>query len=249
MAAVTRWNARFPLSERSKFVREATFEKRTRHGDRTVSDRFVWLTLFLLGCYHGLNPGMGWLFAVGLGFQDRSAVAVVRAIVPLALGHIISVALVVLLAIYAAAALPHRAVHFTAAAILIGFGIYRLVSARHIRWVGMRVGFRGLTLWGFLMSSAHGAGLMLLPFVVTGRANAANGMAMPMPGAQAAHGALLTGWLMVGVHTLGYVLTAMAIALVVYTRIGVRFLRTGWVNLDLVWAAALILSGLIALVT
>jgi hypothetical protein len=214
-----------------------------------VSDRLVWLTLFLLGCYHGLNPGMGWLFAVGLGFQDRSAMAVVRAIVPLALGHILSVALIVLVTIYAAAALPHRAVHFAAAAILIGFGLYRLVRARHIRWVGMRVGFWGLALWGFLMSSAHGAGLMLLPFVVAGRTNAANGMAMPMPGIQAAHGALLTGWLMVGVHTLGYALTATVIALVVYTKIGVRFLRTGWVNLDLVWAAALILTGLIALVT
>ena len=214
-----------------------------------MSDRLVWLTLFLLGCYHGLNPGMGWLFAVGLGFQDRSATAVLRAIVPLALGHIISVALIVLVAMYAAAAFPHRAVHFTAAAILIGFGVYRIVRARHVRWVGMRVGFWGLTLWGFLMSSAHGAGLMLLPFVTAGRANAGGGMAMPMPGVQAAHGALFTGWLIVGVHTLGYVLTATAIALLVYTRIGVRFLRTGWVNLDLIWATALILTGLIALVT
>jgi hypothetical protein len=194
---------------------------------------------------------MGWLFAVGLGFQDRSAAAVLRAIVPLALGHIISVALIVLVAVYAAAALPHRAVHFTAAAILIGFGVYRLVRARHIRWVGMRVGFWGLALWGFLMSSAHGAGLMLLPFVTSGSANAPSGMsmAMPMPGLQVAHHALLVGCLMVGVHTIGYVLTAAAIALIVYTKIGVRFLRTGWVNLDLVWAAALILTGLIALVS
>jgi len=214
-----------------------------------VSDRFVWLTLFLLGCYHGLNPGMGWLFAVGLGFQERSATAVLRALVPLTLGHVISVALVVLVAVYAAAAFPHRAVHFAAAAVLIGFGLYRLGRARHVRWVGMRVGFWGLTLWGFLMSSAHGAGLMLLPFVMAGRTNAASGMAMPMPGAQAAHGAVFTGWLMVGVHTLGYVLAATAIALIVYTKVGVRFLRTGWVNLDLVWAAALILTGIIALVS
>jgi hypothetical protein len=189
---------------------------------------------------------MGWLFAVGLGFQDRSAAAVLRAIVPLALGHVISVAVVVLVTIYAAARLPHPVVHFTAAAILIGFGVYRLVRARHIRWVGMRVGFAGLTLWGFLMSSAHGAGFMLLPFVIPGRANAASAMAMPGLPARAT---LLTGWLMIGVHTLGYVLTTTAIALLVYTKIGVRFLRSGWINLDLVWAAALILTGLIALVT
>jgi hypothetical protein len=99
------------------------------------------------------------------------------------------------------------------------------------------------------MSSAHGAGLMLLPFVMAGRAEATSGMAMPMPMVHPAQGALFTGWLMVGVHTLGYVLTATAIALLVYTKIGVRFLRTGWINLDLLWAAALILTGLIALVT
>jgi hypothetical protein len=192
---------------------------------------------------------MGWLFAVGLGFQDRSAAAVLRAIVPLTLGHILSVALIVLIAVYAAVALPHRAVHLIAAAILIGFGVYRLVRARHIRWVGMRVGFWGLTLWGFLMSSAHGAGLMLLPFVTREPSNVSVGMAMPMPAAQVAHHAFFVGWLMVGVHTLGYVLTAAAIALIVYTKIGVRFLRTSWINLDLVWAAALILTGVIALVS
>lgn len=192
---------------------------------------------------------MGWLFAVGLGFQERNAGAVLRAIVPLTLGHVVSVALIVLVAVYAAAAFPHRIVHFTAASVLIAFGIYRLVRARHFRWVGMRVGFWGLTLWGFLMSSAHGAGLMLLPFVMPGRASSTSEMTMPMPPAPTAHGALLTGWLMVAVHTLGYVLTATTIALLVYTRLGVRFLRTGWINLDLVWAAALILTGFIALAT
>jgi hypothetical protein len=203
-----------------------------------VSNSFVWLTLFLLGCYHGLNPGMGWLFAVALGYQDRSTLAVVRAIVPLTLGHVISVAIVVLVATFAAVQLPHKAVHVAAAAILIGFGVYRLVRARHIRWVGMRVGFWGLTLWGFLMSSAHGAGLMLLPMV------------MPMSGsAGAARGAFTMSWLMVGVHTLGYVVTVAAVALLVYMKFGVRFLRTAWLNVDAVWAAALILTGIIAFLT
>jgi len=201
-----------------------------------VTNSAVWLTVFLLGCYHGLNPGMGWLFAVALGYQDRSALAVVRAIVPLTLGHVISVAIVVLVATFAAVQLPHKAVHLTAAAILIGFGIYRLVRARHIRWVGMRVGFWGLMLWGFIISSAHGAGLMLLPMV------------MPMPGGTA-RGAFTNGWLMVGVHTLGYVLTGTAVALLVYTKVGVKFLRTAWLNVDAVWAGALILTGLIAFLT
>lgn len=175
---------------------------------------------------------MGWLFAVAIGFQERRTIAVVRAIVPLTIGHILSVAIVVAIATFATVQFPHVAVHLAAAAILIGFGVYRLVRARHLRWVGMRVGFWGLVLWGFLMSSAHGAGLMLLPFVTAGHASA-----------------YAIGWLMVAVHTLGYLLTTTGVALLVYTKVGVRFLRLAWLNLDLVWAIALIVTGLIALLT
>jgi hypothetical protein len=212
-----------------------------------VGDRFVWPALFLLGCYHGLNPGMGWLFAVAIGFQERRTIAVVRAIVPLTIGHVLSVAIVVAIATFATVQFPHVAVHFAAAAILIGFGVYRLVRARHFRWVGMRVGFWGLVLWGLLMSSAHGAGLMLLPFVTAAHASAQGAMAMPM--VSAVRGPYEIGWLMVAVHTLGYLLTTTGVALLVYTKVGVRFLRLAWLNLDLVWAIALIVTGLIALLT
>ena len=216
----------------------------------------MWLALFLLGCYHGVNPGMGWLFAVALGYQEKSLRAVGRAIVPIALGHVVSVAAVVALAAYAAVALPHAYVHWGAAAILLAFGAYRLVRARHPRWVGMRVGFWGLVLWGFLMASAHGAGLMLVPFVTAAPAFA-HPMpmpAMPMPAAPAAAAPsatspALTAVLMVAVHTLGFVVTTTAIALVVYAKFGVSFLRRGWLNVDLVWAIALIVAGIVALLT
>jgi hypothetical protein len=212
-----------------------------------VSDRLLWPTLFLLGCYHGINPGMGWLFAVALGFQERRTSAVLRAIVPLALGHVASVALVVLLSVYATIRFPHSAVHWAAGAVLISFGIYRLARARHIRWVGMQVGFWGLVLWAFLMSTAHGAGLMLVPFVTAARVVPDGGMAMPMAGG--GHPAYAVGWLMVAVHTLGYLATVTTVALIVYTKVGVRFLRTAWLNVDFVWALALIATGLIALAT
>jgi hypothetical protein len=185
---------------------------------------------------------MGWLFAVALGFQDRSVLAVLRAIIPLALGHIISVAIVVLLAVFAALELPRPILHGVAAGVLLGFGGYRLIRARHPRWVGMKVGFAGLALWGFLMSTAHGAGLMLVPFVTSAPAVARDAMQMP-----AAHGPYALGWLMIGVHTLGYLVTMIAVALVVYTKVGVSFLRTGWFNVDLVWAVALLVTGIIAL--
>ncbi len=210
-----------------------------------MSTHGVWLALFLLGCYHGINPGMGWLFAVALGFQERSSAAVLRAIVPLALGHLASVAIVVLAGVLAAAAFPHAIVHGVAGAVLLLFGAYRLIRTRHPRWVGMRVGFWGLALWGFLMSTAHGAGLMLLPFITANHAPMANAMAMPVP----ATSSYAAGWLMIGVHTFGYLLTMTVVALLVYVKIGVAFLRSAWLNVDLFWAVALIVTGIIALVT
>lgn len=209
---------------------------------------------FLLGCYHGINPAMGWLFAVALGLQERRASAVAIAIVPIAIGHVLSVALVVALAVSAAALLPPGPVRLGAALLLIGFGIYRLFSRRHPRWVGMRVGFGGLVLWGFIMASAHGAGLMLLPFVLpSSTAGGAMSMTMPMsmsmPPTRGLASGLDSGLLVVAVHTLGYLLVATLIALVVYRWLGLKLLRTAWFNQDVVWAVALIATGSIALAT
>jgi hypothetical protein len=206
---------------------------------------YVWIALFFLGCYHGINPGMGWLFAVALGLQERSTAAVFRAIIPISIGHVLSVAIVVGLALWAATLLPHAVVHRAAAGVLLAFGAYRLIRLRHPRWVGMRVGFWGLTLWGFLMASAHGAGLMLLPFVT---ASDAAMPGMPMPGAHGP-GSATTGWLMIGDHTLGYIFTMALVAFLVYTYLGVSFLRSAWLNVDLVWSIALVITGIIALVT
>jgi hypothetical protein len=190
---------------------------------------------------------MGWLFAVALGLQERSVKAVLRAVVPITLGHVLSVAIVVSLAILAAFLLPHAIVHRAAAGVLLAFGAYRLVRVRHPRWVGMRVGFSGLVFWGFLMASAHGAGLMLLPFVTASPASAHDAMTMPMPQTTTAHYA--PGWLMITTHTLGYLATMTAVAFVVYEKFGVSFLRRAWFNVDLVWAAALLVAGLVALFT
>ena len=208
----------------------------------------MWLAVFLLGCYHGVNPAMGWLFAVALGLQERSSAAVLGAVVPLVLGHLASVALIVLILVFAATEFPHAIVHRLAGAILLAFGAYRLVRARHPRWVGMRVGFWGLVLWGFLVSTAHGAGLMLAPFVTGASAATQSAMGMPMPPAPS-HGSYALGALIVSVHTLGYLIALTAVALVIYTKVGVSFLRTAWFNMDIVWAAALLASGAITLLT
>jgi hypothetical protein len=210
----------------------------------------MWVVLFLLGCYHGVNPAMGWLFAVALGLQERSTRAVATAIVPIAIGHVVSVAVVVFVALSAARTLPHPPVRVAAALLLMGFGVYRLVRARHPRWVGMRVGFGGLVLWGFLMASAHGAGLMLLPFVLPASPMAMDAsMPMPMAPPHFASASLEMGMLIVGVHSLGYLLVTTVVAFLVYRRFGLKLLRTAWFNIDLLWAVALIAAGLIALAT
>src|SRR6266566_568124 len=131
-----------------------------------MSGFLSWLTLFGLGAYHGINPGMGWLFAVALGMQEKSRRAVLRAIPPIALGHALSIGVVVGLLWIAQGSLPEKPLRYGTATILLAFGLYRLLRARHPKWVGMRVGFRDLTVWSFLMASAHGAGLMLVPILI-----------------------------------------------------------------------------------
>jgi len=203
-----------------------------------VSQAFgVWSTLFLLGAYHGINPGMGWLFAVARGMQERRTQAVAWSLVPIAIGHALSIGAVVLLAGLAQVALPLTYVRIGVAVALLGLGVYKLIRSRHFRWGGMQVGFRELTIWSFFMASAHGAGLMVLPVVLTGP-HAHHHVA-----SQGAAGGI---WATL-IHTLGYFIVTAAVALLVYQKFGLARLRRSWFNLDLIWAIALVVTGLVAL--
>lgn len=199
------------------------------------SESWGWTTLFLLGAYHGINPGMGWLFAVALGMQEHSARAVIRSLGPIALGHAIAIGAVVLLAGLVQIVVPLIYVKIAVAGMLLALGIYRIVRSRHFRWVGMQVGFRELTLWSFLMASAHGAGLMVLPVML--RLAPAHHEHAGMTGVEATL-----------IHTIGYLVVMALVAIVVYQKAGLAMLRKAWFNLDLVWAAALIATGCIALI-
>jgi hypothetical protein len=208
-----------------------------------------WLVLVGLGAFHGINPGMGWLFAVALGLQEQSQRAVRRALLPIALGHAASIGVVVLAVGLLQAVLPEQILRYLCAALLGVFGLWRLVRARHPRWVGMRVGFRDLMLWSFLMASAHGAGLMLVPLLLqwpAPDASHARLLAALWPQAAATSPALVLA--AVSVHTLSLFLVTSAIALLVYEKLGVAFLRHAWFNLDVLWAAALFIAGGMALV-
>jgi hypothetical protein len=214
-----------------------------------MNDLWPWLTLFGLGAYHGINPGMGWLFAVALGLQEKSRRAVLAALPPIALGHALSIASVAGLLWIAQASLPERALRYGGAVILFGFGFYRLFRSRHPRWVGMRVGFRDLTLWSFLMASAHGAGLMLAPILLgwtnIGHAGHSEHLSHAGHDQTAAFDNPLRWLAAVGVHSLGHFLVAALIALLVYEKLGLALLRRAWFNLDLLWTIALMVSGVL----
>ncbi len=201
--------------------------------------------LLALGAFHGINPGMGWLFAVALGLQEHRRGAVLRALLPLGLGHALAVAAFIAMVLLAGAVIPLEYLRWLVATILISLGAMRLFRHRHPRWASMRVGMRGLTLWSFLMASAHGAGLMVVPIFM--------GMAMASTGGHAGHDAMMTthgtgpALVATGLHAVGYLAVTAAVAVVVFEKLGVGLLRKAWFNLDLVWAAALVASGAITL--
>lgn len=246
---------------------------------------FAWLALLLLGAFHGINPGMGWLFAVALGLQERDRSAVWRSLLPLALGHALAIGAIILLVALIGRVVPLTYLKWTVAVVLLVFGIYRLFRTWHPRYGGMQVGARDLTVWSFLMASAHGAGLMVLPFifgtgVMAGTPSAtmdhghaapsqATHYTVPSPhpapsghpdsavadeaGEHSQHVAMLAslpnepvvGLLATLMHTVGYLLVMGLVAVIVYEKLGLRLLRSAWLNLDLIWAGVLIATALL----
>jgi len=197
-----------------------------------------------LGAFHGVNPGMGWLFAVALGMQERRRSAVWKALLPLGVGHGLAIAAAVAVVVLFGAIIPASNLRWPVAALLVALGISRLIRHRHPQWlgmpVGMRVGIGGLTLWSFLMASAHGAGLMVAP-VFLAMANQPNQPACHAITASTPTAALAATLL----HAVGFLLVTAGLAFVVFERLGVGILRKAWFNVDLVWAATLIATGLV----
>jgi hypothetical protein len=202
-----------------------------------------WLTLAGLGAFHGLNPGMGWLFAVALGMQEGKRSAVWRALLPLTFGHGLAIAAAIGVAMIAGTALSPTMMRWPVAILLGGLGMLQLCRHLHPRWAAMRVGMGGLTLWSFLMASAHGAGLMVLP-VFLSMTVATEGPACHARGASTQ---ALAGGTATLAHGAGYLAATALAAWVVMDRFGLGLLRKAWINLDVIWAAALILTGCLTL--
>jgi len=236
--------------------------------------------LLALGAAHGVNPAMGWLFAVSLGLQEQRRGAVWGALGPLALGHALAIAVAVAAAGMLGWVVSVETLKVVAAVALCGFGVFHLTRHRHPRLAGMRVGPKDLTVWSFFMASAHGAGLMVVPLVLggvgadaelarqaaetldaldaasvaagghMGHGNSARGAVAGHAGHMLAAGlpaAESAGLMATLVHTAGYLLVAGVIAVVVYEKLGLRLLRTAWINLNVTWAGALILTAALTL--
>jgi hypothetical protein len=208
-----------------------------------MSALWPWLVLAGLGAFHGLNPAMGWLFAVALGMHRHSGTVVLASLVPIGFGHVLAITAVVAAVLSLGLVIDQILLRRACGALLIGWAAYHTCyGTRHRGRVGMTVGFAGLAAWSFLMASAHGAGLMLIP-VVLPLCLAAS------PGGELSLDALPVAIAAVGVHGLAMLTVTGVIAVVVYRWVGVDFLRRGWINLDLLWSIALVATGLLLFVT
>lgn len=206
----------------------------------------VLAAMLAFGAYHGLNPGMGWLFALSLGLQQRSSRAIWLSLLPITLGHAAALGVVAALILAGAQFVSAAALQWLTAATLIGFGLYKVFNYyRHPRWVGMKVNLRDLSWWSFLMATAHGAGLMIVPALLDIIQTQA-GYGYPAQHTHFAAGGSMTVALIV--HTVSMLVVMALIAWVVYKWVGLAVLRQRWFNFDLVWAIALLVVGLAAAV-
>ena len=197
-----------------------------------------WLTLAGLGAFHGLNPAMGWLFAVALGQLRGNRRVVLLSLVPIALGHAAAITAVVGAVLFLGVLIDPELLRTAAGVVLVIWAAWHAIYGHRGRVrIGMQTGMAGLALWSFLMATAHGAGLMLVPVLI------------PLClGGAAAHEILSSGSLAVAlaavaVHTFAMLAVTGAIALLVYEWLGLAFLRRGWINLDLLWTLALAGAG------
>jgi hypothetical protein len=193
-----------------------------------------WVSVIGLGAFHGLNPAMGWLFSVGLGLQHKSRAKVLWSLLPIALGHALSIAVAVAAVVILRDRLDVQRLQWAAALMLVAFGIYRLAGRHRPPRASMQTGFFDLSLWSFLLATGHGAGLMLMPVLL--HMPAGEHIHPPLQGA--VNGALATV-----IHTAAMLATTGLIALLVYDWIGLGFLRRGWINFDWIWSFALIAAG------
>jgi hypothetical protein len=211
-----------------------------------MNHSWPWVALAILGAYHGLNPAMGWLFALALGLQEKRRSAVVAALLPIALGHALAIGVAILILSFVQHFVSMNILKWSVALILFALGVYRLLRASHPRGAGMRVGGRDLAVWSFLMASAHGAGLMVLPILMSQPMHGiTHSMIAGLPVVPASLRLSVIG-LAVLIHTVSMLTVAGILGVAffeTYEKAGLQLLRHTWLNFDLMWAIALLVAG------
>lgn len=210
----------------------------------SMNEIWPWMLLAGLGAFHGLNPAMGWLFAVALGIHRQSSAAVVKAVPAIALGHAVSIALVAGALVAAGLFVDQQALRLASGGALIGWALWHQVFGhrRRVR-IGMRTGLAGLALWSFLMATAHGAGLMILPALMP---LCLAGSPLSGIGADRSAAIALAG---VTVHTVAMLAVTGLVSLCVYRWVGLGILRSAWINVDLLWTLVLFGTGIVLVLT
>lgn len=208
-----------------------------------LKDGWPWIVLAGLGLFHGLNPAMGWLFAVALGMHRRSRSIVYLSLLPIAVGHALAIGAVAGAVLLAGVVIDQKLVRIGAGALLVGWALYHhLYGHRHRVRVGMQTGLLALGAWSFAMATAHGAGLMLVPVLMP------LCLAASSAGAAISGGPFWTSLAAVAVHTAAMLFATAIIAAAVYEWVGLAFLRRGWINVDRLWTLALAATGIVLLV-
>jgi len=206
----------------------------------------LWLAVVASGLFHGVNPGMGWPLAVSAGLMEKSSRALVAALWPLTVGHLLAMLLVLLpFALLVTLVEWQRQIQIGASLLVIGFGIFRLLNRRHPRALA-RIRPTQLGLWSFAVAIAHGAGLMLVP-IYLGLCRASD-----LDKGHQAAGALINFNLGMAVltsvvHSASMIAAGGLSAWLVYRYLGLKFMQRSWFNLEKTWAVSLILVGAIAL--
>jgi hypothetical protein len=216
------------------------------------STGFLWLAVVASGIYHGINPGMGWPLAVsaaltGRGKDNASGAAdLSRALLALGVGHLLAMAGILLPFAFLTVLVDwQRGIRIGAALLVIAAGVYLLVNRRHPRFLA-RIRPVQLTFWSFAVATAHGAGLMLVPIYLglcrTSELDGGHQAATMLMGGNA-----FTALAVSLVHTAAMLAGGGAMAFAVYYWLGPAFISRSWFNLEAVWAASLVLVGMIGL--
>jgi hypothetical protein len=190
---------------------------------------------------------MGWPLAVSAGMIERSSYALVAALWPLTVGHLLAMLVVILpFALLLVIVEWQHQIQIGASLLVIGFGIFRLVNRRHPRLLA-RIRPTQLGLWSFAVAIAHGAGLMLVP-IYLGLCRAAG-----LDTGHEAAGALINANLAMAVlvsvvHSVAMIVAGGFLAWLVYRYLGLKFVSRSWFNLDATWAFSLVLVGALSLV-